>query len=233
MAESPSRSAARPPLPPPVRVVLVPGLGLDERSSRRLRERLAATVVPLPGMGLAAPVPTLEALADRLLEQLGEGLVVLVGHSQSCQVVAVAAARDSRVAAAVLLGPTTDPRLRSALGLARHWSATAVREPWWQVPLIVAQWWHTGPRAMAALWRVAAPDDIDRRLREVPVPVTVVRGTRDRLCLHDWAVRLVAAAPRGRLVEVPGAAHMTPQSHPDDVATVVRAAVRDASAAAG
>jgi pimeloyl-ACP methyl ester carboxylesterase len=43
--------------------VLVPGLGLDERSSRRLRGRLAATVVPLPGMGLAAPLPPLEVLA--------------------------------------------------------------------------------------------------------------------------------------------------------------------------
>jgi hypothetical protein len=36
-------------------------------------------------MGLAEPVPKLEVLADRLLERLGEGPVVLVGHSQSCQ----------------------------------------------------------------------------------------------------------------------------------------------------
>ncbi len=73
------------PGPPPVRFVLVPGLGLDERSSRRLRPHLAATVVRLPGMGLAAPVPSLEVLADRLLDRMGEGPVVLVGHSQSCQ----------------------------------------------------------------------------------------------------------------------------------------------------
>jgi pimeloyl-ACP methyl ester carboxylesterase len=202
--------------------VLVPGLGLDERSSRRLRARLAATVVPLPGMGVAAPVPSLEVLADRLLDELGEGPVVLVGHSQSCQVVAVAAARDIRVAGVVLLGPTTDPRLRSAWGLVRHWLVTALTETWWQVPLIAAQWWRTGPRAMAALWRVAAPDDTDRRLADVRVPVTVVRGTGDRLCGHGWAARLASAAPGGRLVELPGAAHMTPQSHPEEVAAVLR-----------
>jgi pimeloyl-ACP methyl ester carboxylesterase len=173
-------------------------------------------------MGRAEPVPKLEVLADRLLDRLGEGPVVLVGHSQSCQVVAVAAARDSRVAAVVLLGPTTDPRLRSARGLARHWLATVVREPWWQLPLVLAQWWRTGPRAMAALWRVAAWDDTGRRLRQVRVPVTVVRGTADRLCPHDWAVRLATAAPCGRLVELPGAAHMTPQTHPDAVATILR-----------
>jgi pimeloyl-ACP methyl ester carboxylesterase len=205
----------------PVQFVLVPGLGLDERSSRALRDRVDSRVVLLPGMGLAEPVPPLEELADRLLGALGAGPVVLVGHSQSCQVAALAAARDPRVVAIVLLGPTTDPRLRSPGGLVGRWLGTALVEPWWQVPLILAQWWRTGPRAMAALWRVAAPDDTDGRLRAVAVPVTVVRGTRDRLCGAEWAARLVDAAPKGRLVEIPGAAHLTPMTHPDAVAAVV------------
>jgi pimeloyl-ACP methyl ester carboxylesterase len=210
--------------PAPARVVLVPGLGLDERSSARVRDRVPADVVHLPGMGLAGPVPPLDALADRLLAQVGEGPVVLAGHSQSCQVVA-AAARDPRVVAVVLCGPTTDPRLRSARGLVGRWLATAWAEPWWQVPLVVAQWARTGPRAMTALWRVAAPDPVDVRLRDVHVPVIVVRGSRDRLCPHDWAVRVAGAAPRGRLVELPGAAHMTVQTHPDDVAAILRDAL--------
>jgi pimeloyl-ACP methyl ester carboxylesterase len=205
------------------RLVLVPGLGLDERSSARLRARVAGTVVRLPGMGLPEPVPSLDELAELLLAGLGEGPVVLVGHSQSCQVV-VAAAADPRVAGLVLLGPTTDPRLRTAWGLAWRWLATAVAEPLRQVPLIVAQWWATGPRAMVALWRRAAPDRTDLRLRDVHGPVTVVRGTRDRLCDREWAGRLVAAAPRGRLVELPGAAHMTVQTHPEAVAGIVRSA---------
>jgi pimeloyl-ACP methyl ester carboxylesterase len=209
---------------PPVHVVLVPGLGLDGRSSARLRELVPATVVRLPGMGVAAPVPSLDGLAEQLRAGLGEGPAVLVGHSQHCQVVVAAAAVDARVAAVVLLGPTTDPRLRSPLGLAWRWLATALFEPWRQVPRIAVQWWATGPRAMAALWRNTAPDRTDLRLPAVPVPVTVVRGTRDRLCPHDWAARLAAAAPQGRLVELPGAAHMTPQSHPDEVASVLRAA---------
>ncbi len=207
---------------PPVRLVLVPGLGLDDRSSRQVRDRVDATVVRLPGMGVGERVPPLDVLADRLLGALGEGPVVLVGHSQSCQVVAVAAARDPRVVASVLLGPTTDPRLRSLGGLAWNWLRTALAEPWWQVPLVLAQWWGTGPRAMAALWRIAAPDDTDRRLASVGVPVTVVRGSRDRLCGPGWAARLAAVAPHGRLVEIPGAAHMTPQTHPDAVAAVLR-----------
>ena len=74
---------------------------------------------------------------------------------------------------------------------------------------------------MAALWRQAALDRIEPRLRGVNVPVLVVRGTRDRLCPHDWATRVAAAAPLGRLVELPGAAHLTPQTHPGQVADVI------------
>jgi len=211
---------------PGARILLVPGLGLDARSSARLRQRCDATVVLLPGMGLPGPVPGLDELAARLRGQLGEGPVLLVGHSQSCQVVA-AAAGDPRVTGVVLLGPTTDPRLRSAAGLVGRWLATALAERVWQLPLVVAQWWRTGPRAMAALWRRAAPDRLDQRLASVAVPVVVVRGSRDRLCPSDWARHLVRSAPRGRLVEVPGAAHMTVQTHPDDVARVLRGEIGD------
>jgi pimeloyl-ACP methyl ester carboxylesterase len=206
-----------------IRPLLVPGLGLDERSSARVREQLAADVVLLPGMGVPGPVPPLEELAAGLRARLGETPVLLVGHSQSCQVVA-AAAGDPRVAGLVLLGPTTDPRLRSVAELVRRWLATAVRERWPQAPLVLPQWLRTGPRAMRQLWAALAPDRIDARLRTVRVPVTVVRGTRDRLCAHDWAATVAAAAPDGRLVEIPGAAHLTPMTHPAQVAALLREA---------
>ena len=226
----PAASTGRPGDVRPPRLVLVPGLGLDQRSSARLRARVDADVVVLPGMGLGGPVPSLDELADRLRAELGPGPVVLVGHSQSCQV-AVAAAVDPRVRAVVLLGPTTDPRLRSVHGLVGRWLATAWAEPWWQVPLVLAQWLTTGPRAMAALWRRASPDPVAARVRDVPVPVTVVRGTRDRLCSAPFATAVAAAAPRGRLVTLPGAAHMTVHTHPDAVVALL-SAVRDGGAAA-
>ncbi|WP_158580076.1 alpha/beta fold hydrolase [Geodermatophilus marinus] len=212
-------------------VVLVPGLGLDGRSAARLRDRLTVPLLPvdvllLPGAGRRAPVPPLPDLAARVRAALGAGPVVLVGHSQGCQV-AAAAATDPRVAALVLLGPTTAPELRSPLRLAARWVATALGEPWEQVPRLLGQWLTTGPRAMRALWRVASPDRLDARLRGVGVPVTVVRGTRDRLCPPGWAAALAAAAPRGRLVELPGAGHMAVQTHPAAVAAVLRAVHAD------
>jgi pimeloyl-ACP methyl ester carboxylesterase len=206
------------------RLVLVPGLGLDERSSARLRRLVPADVVLLPGMGRREPVPPLDELAERLCAALGPRPVVLVGHSQSCQVVAAAAERDPRVRAVVLIGPTTDPRLRSPVGLVGRWLGTAVREQWRIFPVVLVQWLTTGPVAMRRLWRIAAPDRIEERLPRVRVPVTVVRGTRDRLCPHDWAVRVAAAAPAGRLVEVPRAAHLVVSTRPAEVAAVLESA---------
>jgi pimeloyl-ACP methyl ester carboxylesterase len=203
-------------------IVLVPGLGLDERSSARLRRRTGGAVVILPGLGARRAVGTLDDLADELLAGLDGGPVVLVGHSQSCQVVVAAAGRDARVTGLLLLGPTTDPRLRRLPVLAARWARTAVREPWWQAPLVLAQWLRTGPAAMSAVWRGLADDPVDERLRRVAVPVVVARGDRDALCPRDWAAHLARCAPQGRLVELPRAAHMTPQTHPAEVAVLLR-----------
>jgi hypothetical protein len=82
------------------------------------------------------------------------------------------------------------------LGL--RWLRTALAGPTWQIPRTVAQWARTGPRRMAALWRVASPDRIDLRLRRVQVPVTVVRGAGGRLCpaAGMWPIQRPQAAFR-------------------------------------
>ena len=201
--------------------VWVAGLGLDARSSARVQRRTGGRVVLLPGMGLRGPVGSLAELAGQLQAALGPGPVVLIGHSQGAQVVAAVAERDPRVTAVLLLDPSTDPRMLRLPVLAARWLRTALAEPWWQAPLVLAQWLRTGPRAMSALWRNTAADPVDERLRRVGVPVVVVRGSRDALCPRDWALHLAGCAPRGRLVELPGAGHMTPHTRPDAVAALV------------
>jgi len=208
----------------------VPGLGLDERSSAAVRSRVGGRVVRLPGMGVRTTVPPFAELVNCLRTRPGTEPVVLVGHSQSCLVVAAAAVGDPRVLGLLLLGPTPDPRLRRFPVLVARWVRTAAREPWWQVPLVVGQWLRTGPRAMAALWRRTVTQRLDDVLRRVAVPVVVVRGDADALVPRDWAAHLAACAPRGRLEELPGAAHMVLHTRPDDVARVARELAAELSA---
>jgi hypothetical protein len=41
--------------------------------------------------------------------------------------------------------------MRSVVVLPWRWLWTSLRENWAEAPLVLAQWWRTGPRAMRAL----------------------------------------------------------------------------------
>src|SRR5690606_14303036 len=118
----PSDPGAGPARPVRPHVVLLPGLGLDERAWARVRSSLPSptTVVRLPAMGTRPAAGTgvsVDALAGALSSALdaatGADPVVLVGLSASCPVAGETARRDHRVAGLVLVGPVTDPRGRT------------------------------------------------------------------------------------------------------------------------
>ncbi|MCW2713906.1 MAG: alpha/beta hydrolase fold protein [Frankiales bacterium] len=212
-----------------MRLVHVPGLGLDGRSSEALRRclgsRVESRVVLLPSLGLRHEPRdgqlSVDGLADRLLAALPPDPVVLLAHSQSCQVaVAAAASRPAALAALVLLGPTMDPRARPLPLLAVRWLRTAACEPAWQVPVLVRQYARTGLRSMASGLRAGLEDRIEERIPAFAGPVVVVRGSEDRICPRDWAEALAGRAQRGRVVEVDGAGHMAVHTHPAQVASV-------------
>lgn len=218
-------------------LVLVPGLGLDERAWRPTVEALSTRgldadrvrVAHLPGYGLPAVAgPDLgpEATARRLLESaLGPEPVVLAGHSAGCQVVAhTAALAPDRVAALVLVGPTTDPRAAGWPRLAARWARTALHEPKRQVPALVRQWSGTGLRPMARAMTAARRDRIDRTLRDVDQPVLLLRGPRDAIAPADWLDVLARDGrpdARRTAVTLERGAHMVPFVHGDLVAEKV------------
>ena len=212
-------------------IVAVPGLGLSAAVPGRTLERLPvpSTVVELPGYGLPAP-PGIELGPDALarllltrLDQLGVSCAVLLGHSASCQIVAHVAVRaPARVAALVLVGPTTDPRAASWPALAGRWLRTAGRERPGQVPRLVRDYHRTGLVAMGRGMNAARRDRIDRALAQVGCPVLVVRGRHDRIAPPDWTCALAATAPHGRAATLRAGAHMVPHTHPDDLAARVR-----------
>jgi pimeloyl-ACP methyl ester carboxylesterase len=201
------------------RLRIVPGLGLDARSWAPTLRHLEhpAEVVLLPGYGCPADPgadlspPALAARASAALE--GVGPFVLAGHSSGCQVAAhLAASAADLVTGLVLVGPTTDPRGRGWLQLARRWSRTAAHEDPRQVPALVRQYAATGLGVMARAMDAARRNAIQDVLPAVHCPVLVVRGPRDRICPADWAALL------GRSHTLTRGGHMVPWTRGQELA---------------
>lgn len=177
------------------------------------------SVGTLPGLGRPAPRghdvrPA--ALAGELLDRLDPAAAptVLAGHSASCQVVAAAArAAPDRVAALVLVAPSTDPRAATWPRLLARWVATAVAEDPGQVPLLVRLYARTGPGSMRRTMDAARRHRIDEELADVTCPVLVVRGPWDRICPASWASSLVPGGARRTSVTLGAGAHMVPITH--------------------
>lgn len=215
-----------------VPVVAVPGLGLSVAVVRRALDRLTGVdrgVVLLPAFGCRAPRgtdATPASLANLLLTELPADRAVLVGHSASCQVVTEVARRaPDRVAALVLVGPTTDPRAATWPALIRRWLRTAAHERPGQIPLLVDAYARTGLVSMARGMDAARQHRVDHTLAHVACPVLVVRGRNDAICPAGWAAALAATARHATAVTLPAGAHMVPITHPDALATRIAAFV--------
>lgn len=158
--------------------------------------------------------------------------MALFGHSASCQVVAHAAAvAPGRVAALVLVGPTTDPGAATWPALVRRWLRNVVWERPGQVPTLVRDYRRTGLGAMARGLDAARYDRIDRVLTGVGSPVLVVRGRHDGIATAGWVEAVAAACPHGRAVSLTGGAHMVPLTRPAELAATISAFLSDGDGA--
>ncbi len=209
-----SRTVGAPRLGVP-EVVAVPGLAVANYLQPAVCELGAWTrahLVELPGFsGSGEPPHPLDVaqFADALAQWLaasGLDRIVLVGHSSGTQVAARVAARGPQnTRALVLASPTIDPRFRSLPRVLLAWRRNHELEP----PSLDQQ--HTPERQRAGLKRVRhalkvhLADALEDVVPQVPVPVLVLHGDRDRLCTEEWARELADLAPDGRFVPVPGA----------------------------
>ncbi|GHF40176.1 pimeloyl-ACP methyl ester carboxylesterase [Amycolatopsis bartoniae] len=213
-------------------VVCVHGLGCSHRYflplARELAPRTHVTAPDLPGFG-RTPGPR-EALDVRGLSRaLGSWLratgregALLVANSAGCQVVADLATHSPELLGpVVLIGPTTDPHLRSwprqVLGLLADvpWEHPALVLP------IVRDYATCGPRRFLATFRHLLADPFERHLPCLPTPTVVLRGTRDPLVTGTWLREAAALVPDGRPVEFQGRGHALNFSAPAETARVV------------
>ncbi|MDE2837722.1 MAG: alpha/beta hydrolase [Chloroflexota bacterium] len=80
---------------------------------------------------------------------------------------------------------------------------------------------YTWKRSRDVVTKYDRPD-VWERLPEVSAPTLVVRGAESTLLRHDVAVRMEAAIPDCRLIELPGGGHWVHLEQPDAYAAAVR-----------
>jgi pimeloyl-ACP methyl ester carboxylesterase len=247
-------------------LVLLHGFGLSLFSWHRVAPALAAghRVVafdrpgfgrsdrPDPGGAVLHPAYTPAGAADLtvgLLDALGVGRAVLVGHSAGALVAArVAVAAPDRVAGLVLVSPVLEggpPRSVTALsalpgsgaagpwllrGLARAAGRRAVRSLTGtrdrRDPVIEAGYLDglQVPGWERPLWAMTRHH---RQMRDAPelerlhLPVLVVAGTSDRIATPASIETLLARLPTARLLQLEGCGHMPLEQEPDAVVDAV------------
>lgn len=218
-------------------VLLVHGIGVSSGYFRRLvrsldpyRAVLAPDLVGFGASPRAREPLTIGEHADvlaRLLDDVAPGTRhLLVGHSMGAQVVTeLAARRPDLCAGLVLLSPVVDPSAPSPARQGGRLLRDAVREPVSGVAEQVRAYLRTGPRWYLRTARRMCDYRIEQRIGGTRAPVVVVRGTRDPVTPAAFA-RALADTARGRVVEVPGAAHLVMWSRPDAVAALCAAGTR-------
>jgi pimeloyl-ACP methyl ester carboxylesterase len=213
-------------------VLLVHGYGVSGAYMLPLAEALAGSCTAyapdLPGQGRSDAVRRglgISALADALgdwIAAVGLGRALVVANSFGCQIVTdLAVRRPACVGPLVLIGPTIDPTQRRAPHQLAAALRDSAREPFSLLAIAARDNAQTGIRALLGTARSALRDRIEERLPELAQPTVVVWGEQDGFVGREWAERVAALLPRGRLVVVPGEPHAVHYTRPDLVADVV------------
>lgn len=208
--------------------VLVHGLGVSGFYFQPLVEELAnhapVVVFDLPGAGRTAEsdgVLTIASLADVLhevIEQLGLGKVVLVGHSMGTQVVVEALARYPELAdAAALLAPVVPPSARKLGPLLAHFMRTSWHEPFAAVWRACVGYIQMAPSWLWKQTQAMLRYPMEERIRDVRADLILIRATHDYVAPRDFLAQLRAAAGGQRTImrEMPNAAHHMMATHAD------------------
>jgi 2-hydroxy-6-oxonona-2,4-dienedioate hydrolase len=213
-------------------VVLLHGYGVSGTYMRPLARALAgsfsAYMPDLPGQGRSSVMPgptSIRALGEVLgewVDAAGLDRPAFVANSMGCQVVTqLAVASPERVGPMVLVGPTIDPSRRAARHQLFGGLRDAAREPLSLIALTTRDDASVGIRRLLATARVVLEDRIEERLPLVGQPTVVVYGENDGFIGREWAERVAALLPQGRLVVIPREAHAVHYTRPELIAGIV------------
>lgn len=200
--------------------LFIHGIGMGRSIFAELAERLRAggsrtIAIDLPGYG-EAPEPrrvlTMERTADLVAAYARSrdvGRIIFVGHSMGTQVaVEVGARHPDLVEKIVLIGPTVDPRERTAPRQLLRLAQDLLVENPRVIAIGAREYVRAGPN-LRPKFRAMLVHKPEETYPRVPAPTLVLRGENDLVCARDWCRTVANALPDGRLAEVAGHGHET------------------------
>jgi pimeloyl-ACP methyl ester carboxylesterase len=218
-------------------VVLVHGIGVSHRYLARLHDVLARSrrvvSIDLPGFGgLPKPerdldVPAMAGALATVVESLGVGAVVLVGHSMGSQwVVELGVQRPDLVTDVVVMGPVTDARHRTVLAQTLALSIDPLGESPAINAIVFTDYLRCGPRWYLTQLRHMLAYPIEHRVSLLACPLLIVRGAHDPIAGLEWCRLLRERAGEAAVVLIPRGHHVVQHSAPRAVASAILAHAR-------
>jgi 2-hydroxy-6-oxonona-2,4-dienedioate hydrolase len=225
-------------------VVLVHGLGVSGRYMVPTAQELAPDhhvyVPDLPGFGASVKPAHIHDIAELTTDlatwMQGQQLahVCLVGNSLGCQIIVELALRYPELAAsAILVGPAPDPAAPTMLAQMGRGAHDMLGEPLRYWPVLGWEYLKAGPIRTLVTLRHALREPIVEKLAQVTIPTLVIRGSRDPIAPQRWVEEMARRLPRGRLLVLPGVAHVPNYSAPVLLANAVRQFLQEAARAPG
>ena len=219
-------------------VVLLHGLVVSGRYMEPLARQLGwhrtAYVPDLPGFGRSAsPQQTLAVgelawVVSVWMDAVGVARGHVLANSFGCPILAeLACLQPTRIATAVMVGPTGDPAIRSRLRLAGLAIRSGLHEPMSETAIVLADYVRAGLRRSLATSRLAVEHRMEPAVTRMPAPLLVARGEHDPIASQPWCRRLSELAQRGRFATLREQWHAAHYSAPGLVAALVEPFMTD------
>jgi len=188
-------------------------------------------VPDLPGTGRSTSHSVLWNL-DELANGLGAWLdahgltgVVLVANSIGSQVLTtLAVRRPDLIHKLILVSPTMDPGVSSAMRVMARGVLDMPRERIGLWKVWIPDLLRTGPIDGIRTLRMAIDDPQPERLPRIEVPVILVGGEHDPIVPREWVEEMARHLPCGRAVIIPNAPHAINFTSPRLLARIIRVA---------
>lgn len=212
--------------------VLVHGIGVSHRYLARLHARLARSgpvcSIDLPGFGTnpkprrQLSVADFAAFIAKALQASGIASCIFVGHSMGVQFgLELARTHPGLVSRLVLMGPVVDMFRRQVVRQALALGLDMLREPPSANFAVISDYVRCGPRWYLTELPVMMAYETEDRILHIPVPVLIIRGSRDPVADRRWCRLLAERAANGRLLEIAGQGHVVQHGAAAQVAQAI------------